>query len=53
VLIGDSVADLDMSINSGIRFIGVKTGLHSNRFLLDSRILVDTLLEVKVGKNVN
>ena len=53
VLIGDSVADLDMSINSGIRVIGVKTGLHSNRVLLDSRILVDTLLEVKVGKNVN
>lgn len=48
IVVGDSMADLNMAKNAGCRFLGVKTGLFTKEFLTTSEYLVDDLREVKV-----
>lgn len=50
VVIGDSIADLNMSKNANCRFIGVKTGLYTDEFIENSQYLVSDLTQVKVAK---
>jgi len=47
VVIGDSIADLEMSKSSNVTFVGVMTGLYSEEFLDSSEIIVNTLNEIK------
>jgi phosphoglycolate phosphatase len=47
LIIGDSIADLEMAKNAHIDFIGVKTGLDSLNFLSNCEILVEDLTYVK------
>jgi phosphoglycolate phosphatase len=47
-LIGDSIVDFEMAQNSGIHFVGVKTGIHTQEFLQKSEFLVDTLSDLKI-----
>lgn len=48
VVIGDSMADLNMAKNAKSKFIGVKTGLYTNEFIGSSDFLINNLTEVKV-----
>jgi len=50
LLIGDSVADLIMARNADCHFIGVKTGLYSQDFVDQSKIIVNDLMSVGVEK---
>lgn len=43
VVVGDSIADLEMAKNAGCRFIGVKTGLHDAGFIKRCAHIVDDL----------
>jgi phosphoglycolate phosphatase len=46
LVIGDSIVDLNMAEAAAVRFIGVKTGLHSPEFLQRSQVLVDDLTQI-------
>lgn len=46
LVVGDSIVDLKMAQSANVKFIGVKTGLHSPEFLKNSEILVDNLEDV-------
>ena len=48
IVIGDSIADLQMAKSASVRFIGVKTGLHTPEFLENSEFLIDSLLDVGI-----
>lgn len=48
VLIGDSIADVNLAKNAGIHFIGVKTGTNADDFLLASDILTENLSNIIV-----
>lgn len=48
VVIGDSMADLNMAKNAKCKFIGVKTGLFTADFIDNSEYIVDNLLLVDV-----
>ncbi len=48
VLIGDSIADVDLARNAGIHFIGVKTGTNADDFLQASDILTGNLSNIIV-----
>ncbi len=50
VVIGDSMADLEMAKNANCKFIGVKTGLYRESFIEQSEYLIDNLEELKVDK---
>jgi len=50
VLIGDSIADLEMAKNAECKFIGVKTGLYNDEFLNNTKYLINDLSEIKVEK---
>jgi HAD superfamily hydrolase (TIGR01509 family) len=50
VLVGDSMVDLDMAKNAGVRFIGVKTGLYNDDFFKNSIYLVENLNDIRVCK---
>ena len=51
VLIGDSITDLNTAINSNISFIGTMTGSNSDKFILNTEFLVNSLAEIKLKKN--
>jgi phosphoglycolate phosphatase len=48
VVVGDSMADLGMAKNANTHFIGVRTGLFTDEFLVKSDNLIDTLQDIKV-----
>ena len=48
LLIGDSIADVNLAKNAGIHFIGVKTGTNADDFLIASDILVENLSDIVV-----
>lgn len=48
VIIGDANVDLELAKNSGIDFIGVKTGLFDESFIENSKYLVENLTEIEV-----
>jgi HAD superfamily hydrolase (TIGR01549 family) len=48
LLIGDSIADVNLAKNAGIRFIGVKTGTNADDFLDASDILIENLSDIIV-----
>ena len=48
LLIGDSIADVNLAKNAGIHFIGVKTGTNADDFLIASDILVENLSDIIV-----
>ena len=48
VLIGDSIADVNLAKNAGIHFVGVKTGTNADDFLMASDILVENLSDIIV-----
>lgn len=48
VVIGDSMADLNMAKNARCNFIGVKSGLFTGEFIDNSENLIDNLLQVEV-----
>jgi phosphoglycolate phosphatase len=50
LVVGDSMADLNMAKNANCRFLGVKTGLYTNQFIENSKYLLKDLTEVKVVK---
>jgi len=50
LLIGDSIVDLETAANAGIRFVGVKTGLHEPVFLEKTTYLINQLNEIKVNR---
>lgn len=50
IVIGDSMADLNMSKNATCQFLGVKTGLYTTEFIKESENLVNNLTLVKVEK---
>jgi len=43
VVVGDSIVDLKMAKSACVRFVGVKTGLHSPDFLKSSELLINDL----------
>lgn len=48
VVIGDSMADLNMAKNANSKFLAVKTGLYTNNFIEQSENIIDNLTQVKV-----
>lgn len=48
VVIGDSMADLNMAKNAKCKFIGVKTGLFNNEFIELSDLIINDLTELRV-----
>lgn len=50
VVIGDSMADLNMAKNAKCKFIGVKSGLYTDEFINNSQYLVDNLIEIGVRR---
>jgi len=48
VVVGDSMADLLMAQDAQCRFIGVKTGLYTKRFLQESSYLIEHLAQMEV-----
>ena len=46
-MIGDSIVDLEMAASANVKFIGVKTGLYSPKFLASSCILVNDLTYIE------
>ena len=48
LLIGDSIADVNLAKNAGIHFVGVKTGTNADDFLMASDILVENLSDIIV-----
>ena len=48
VVVGDSIADLEMAKNAKCKFIGVRTGLYGNSFIRKSRYLISTLEELRI-----
>lgn len=48
VVVGDSMADLNMAKNAKSRFLGVKSGLFTDEFVKNCQYLVNKLTEVKV-----
>ena len=48
MLIGDSIADVNLAKNAGIHFIGVKTGTNPDDFLIASDILLENLSDIIV-----
>lgn len=48
VLIGDSMADLNMGKNAKCTFIGVKTGLCTDEFIEKSEYLIENMSEIEV-----
>ena len=48
VVVGDSMADLNMAKNAKCKFIGVKSGLFTEEFINNSENVIDNLLEVEV-----
>ena len=50
IVIGDSMADLNMAKNAKCRFLGVKTGLFTDEFIKSSEHIVDSLAKVEVIK---
>ena len=53
VLIGDSIVDLKTAKNSGINFIGVRTGSCSNELIQQSDFLVNSLLDIRIEKSIH
>ena len=49
VVVGDSMADLNMSKNANCRFLGVESGLYTDEFIENSQYLVTNLTQVKVA----
>ena len=47
VVVGDSIVDLKMAESAKVGFIGVKTGLYSPEFLLNSQTLVEDFNSLK------
>ena len=52
ILIGDSMADLNMAENAKIKFIGVNTGLYSKEFMQKSEYFIEDLTRIQVISNV-
>ncbi len=52
VVIGDSLSDLYMAKHAKCRFIGVKSGLYTDKFLNQSKNIVNNLSELSV-ENIN
>lgn len=50
VVVGDSMADLNMTKNADCKFLGVKTGLYTDEFIRNSEYLVDSLKSVEILK---
>lgn len=48
IVIGDSMADLNMAKNAKCKFIGVKTGLYTEEFIKESRYLINDLEDMEV-----
>lgn len=48
IVIGDSMADLNMAKNAKCKFIGVKTGLYDDVFLKNSEYIINNLKDLKV-----
>jgi phosphoglycolate phosphatase len=48
LLIGDSIVDLEMAKNSGINFIGVKTGTNADEFISSGELMVDYLSDIQL-----
>jgi phosphoglycolate phosphatase len=48
LVVGDSIADLNMAKNAGCRFLAVKTGLCNEEFEEKSDYIVDDLTQVKI-----
>jgi phosphoglycolate phosphatase len=47
-VVGDSMADLELAKNGECHFIGVKTGLHNDKFLSEAEYLVEFLTDIKL-----
>lgn len=50
LLVGDSMADLNLAKNAKCRFLGVKTGLYTDEFLVQSEYLIEDFQEIKVER---
>ena len=48
VVVGDSMADLNMAKNAKCKFLAVKTGLYTEEFLLKSEKIIENLTQVRV-----
>jgi len=48
IVVGDSMADLNMAKNAKCRFLGVETGLYTDEFIENSQYSVSDLTQVKV-----
>ena len=48
VVIGDSMADLGMAKNVQCKFIGVKSGLYTDKFVNQCKYLIDDLTQLRV-----
>jgi phosphoglycolate phosphatase len=48
VVVGDSIVDLKMSEAANVRFVGVKTGLYSPKFIKGSEVLINNLEDMSI-----
>ncbi len=48
VVVGDSMADLNMAKNAKCQFLGVKTGLCTDEFINDAEYLIEDMSEIEV-----
>jgi phosphoglycolate phosphatase len=48
IIVGDSMADLEMAKNAKCKFLGVKSGLYTDKFINQSENIIDDLTQLKV-----
>jgi len=51
LLVGDSIADVNLARNAGIHFIGLKTGTNADEFIFSGEPMIDYLTNINVTNN--